>query len=262
MADPKPLLLGGLPALADAPAFDLDTIKDDLGMPAGDTSQDEWLQRRIDEIWARFEAYTLRSLAVPPATFVDDWSTVVELSRHHLLPPAWDFRPTASTYLRQFPVVAVSAFEIDGAVSDPTRVRFNPKTGQLLAVDLSAWNRDLGPRLYGSRAKITYTAGFATVPPDLYGALIGILQMLWTTRAAQVAGLPAGVRAVSAIDVGEVQFWDAQKLEVARIASASEGGDPVLGAFAAYLSPYVDWRSTLGSPTYAGSTIVPAAPPP
>jgi hypothetical protein len=258
MADPKPLVLGGLPALADAPVFDLDTIKDDLGIPLTDTSQDEWLQRRIDGIWARFEAYTLRSLAVPPATFVDDWSTVVELSRHWLLPPSFEFRPTASTFLRQFPVKAVTAFEIDGGAADASRVRFNPKTGQLLALDNQAWSSDLGPRLAGSRAKITYTAGFDAVPADLYGALVGILQMLWTQRATVAAGLPAGVKGVNAVDVGQVEFYDASKLLEAQITSGSEGGDPLLGPFAAYLSPYVDWRSTLGSPTYAGSSLVPA----
>ena len=257
MADPKPLVLGGLPALADAPVFDLDTIKDDLGIPAGDTSQDEWLQRRIDEIWARFEAYTLRSLAVPPATFVDDWSTVVELSRYQVLPPAWAFRPAASTFLRQFPVKAVTVFEIDGGVVDPTRVRFNPKTGQLLAVDESAWSSDLGPRLYGSRAKITYTAGFDTVPADLYGALVGILQMLWTQRAAIAAGLPSNLKSVNAIDVGQVEFADSTRLLEAQISAGSKGGDPLLGPFAASLAPYVDLRSALGSPTYAGSTLVP-----
>jgi hypothetical protein len=176
------------------------------------------------------------------------------------VPPSWDFQRTASTYLRQFPVVAVTAFEVDGAVSDPTLVRFNPKTGQLLSLDAAGWSHDLGPRLACSRAKITYTAGFATVPADLYGALVGVLQMLWTARAAQEAGLPPGVRTVNAIDVGEVQFYDSSKLLELQIASASEGGDPMLGPFAAYLSPYVDWRSSLGSPTYAGSAIVPAPP--
>lgn len=258
MADPKPLVLGGLPAPADAPVFDLDTIKDDLGIPKDDTSQDEWLQRRIDEIWARFESYTMRSLAVPPASFVDDWSTVVDLARHINLPPSWDFRQRASTFLRQFPVVAVTAFEIDGGVSDASLVRFKASTGQLVALD-GNWSHDLGPRLACSRARITYTAGFATVPADLYGALIGILQTLWTQRAAQVAGLPPGVRTISAIDVGEVSFWDSQKLEVARVASASEGGDPLLGPFAANLAPYIDWRSGLGSSTYAASEL--AAPP-
>ena len=36
---------------------DLDTIKDDLSIPHGDTNQDEWLQRRIDGVWTRMEAY-------------------------------------------------------------------------------------------------------------------------------------------------------------------------------------------------------------
>jgi len=43
---------------------DLDTIKDDLGIPHGDTNQDEWLQRRIDGVWARMEAYRPHRLAM------------------------------------------------------------------------------------------------------------------------------------------------------------------------------------------------------
>jgi hypothetical protein len=261
MADPKPLVLGGLPAVvADAPVFDLDTIKDDLGIPLDDTTQDAWLQRRIADIWGRFESYTMRSLAVPPATFVDDWSAVVELSRHILLPPSWDFRQRASTFLRQFPVIAITAFEIDGGPGDPAIVRFKASTGQLLSLDGNYWSHDLGWRLSGSRARITYTAGFATVPADLYGALVGVLQMMWTQRAATVAGLPAGVKSVNAIDVGEVSFYDSSKLLEQQIASTAEGGDPLLGPFTASLAPYVDWRSGLGSATYAESAAV-ATPP-
>ena len=260
MADPKPLVLGGKPALAaDAPVFDLDTIKDDLGIPLDDTTQDAWLQRRIADIWGRFESYTMRSLAVPPAPFVDDWSSVVELSRHVLLPPSWDFRQRASTFLRQFPVVEVTAFEIDGGPADPAVVRFKASSGQLLSLD-GNYTSDLGPRLAGSRARITYTAGFATVPADLYGALVGVLQMMWTQRAASVAGLPAGVKTVSAIDVGDVSFYDSSKLLEQQIASTAEGGDPLLGPFTASLAPYVDWRSGLGSATYAESVAVEAPP--
>ena len=261
MADPKPLVLGGKPALAAAPVFDLDTIKDDLGIALDDTTQDAWLERRIADIWGRFESYTMRSLAVPPAPFVDDWSAVVELSRHILLPPSWDFRQRASTFLRQFPVVAVTAFEIDGGTVDPSLVRFKASTGQLLALD-GNWSHDLGPRLANSRARITYTAGFASVPPDLYGALVGVLQMMWTQRAAAVAGLPAGVKSVSGIDVGEVSFSDPAALLETQMASTAKGGDPLLGPFTASLAPYVDWRSGLGSATYAESAAVVAEAPP
>ena len=40
------------------------------------------------------------------------------------------------------------------------------------------------------------------------------------------------------------------------MSTGAKGGDPLLGPLAASLAPYVDWRSTLGSPTYAGSTLV------
>ena len=58
---------GKAAAKATHAPIDLDTIKDDLGIPTGDTSQDEWLQRRIDGVWARMEAYTCRKLCAPPA---------------------------------------------------------------------------------------------------------------------------------------------------------------------------------------------------
>jgi hypothetical protein len=51
---------GKAAAKATHAPIDLATIKDDFGIPAGDTSQDEWLQRRIDGVWARMEAYTCR----------------------------------------------------------------------------------------------------------------------------------------------------------------------------------------------------------
>jgi hypothetical protein len=48
----------------DPQPVDLDTIKDDLGISLGDTHQDERLQRRIDGVSARMEAYRPHRLAM------------------------------------------------------------------------------------------------------------------------------------------------------------------------------------------------------
>ena len=52
------------PAKAMHAAADLDTIEDGLGIPQGDTGQDEWLQRRIVGVWARMEACRPHRLAM------------------------------------------------------------------------------------------------------------------------------------------------------------------------------------------------------
>ena len=43
---------------------DLDTIEDDLGIPHGYSSQNEWLQRCVDGVWARMEAQRPHRLAM------------------------------------------------------------------------------------------------------------------------------------------------------------------------------------------------------
>jgi len=52
------------PAKAMHAPVDLAAIKDDLCIPHWDTSQDEWLQGRIDGVWARIEAYRPHRLAM------------------------------------------------------------------------------------------------------------------------------------------------------------------------------------------------------
>ena len=52
------------PAMAMHAPVDPDTIEDGLGIPQVDTSQDEWLQRRIEGVWARMEACRPHRLAM------------------------------------------------------------------------------------------------------------------------------------------------------------------------------------------------------
>src|SRR5262245_13034829 len=91
-----------------APADLLATIKDDLGIPPTDASNDVWLQRRIDGVWARMEAYTFRKLCAPPQAFVDDWGELVVQGYHANVPPPIAYPPRATIFLRYFPVASIT----------------------------------------------------------------------------------------------------------------------------------------------------------
>lgn len=246
-----------------APPVDLDALKDDLGIPAGDTSQDAWLQRRIDGVWAAFESYTGRRLCVPPAQFMDDWGSVALTRPHRNVPPPLAYPASASVFLRYYPVVSVDAIVQSEAAGVSANVVFDAATGKLTSVDgplWGQWHHDLGGMLLCNRARITYTAGWATTPPDLYEALLGALQQLWAKRAAQVGmgGGLAAARTVTAIDVGTVEFdTGALFLEnAARQKSPAGTIDPLLGPWAATLDPYRDIRGWLGSSACPTTTPV------
>lgn len=237
--------------MSDAP-IDLANLKDDLGIT--DTSQDEWLQRRVNGLWSRIERYTERRLCAPPAAFVDDWSLVVENGRYQPLPPVLSWPTTASVFLRYFPVASIDAIEISGSAATAGDVRFEPKTGKLVGLRGEPWAYDLSHCLAWERVKITYTAGWAEVPADLYEVVLGAMNMLWPSRKSQVAGGIAGTPTkIDIMDVGSVDL-DAGNLFVE---SAAKGGsDPLLGPYASLLDSYVDHRSRIGWAMQAVTTEV------
>src|ERR1700760_1554593 len=100
-------------AKATQAPVDLYTIKDDLGIPAGDTSQDEWLQRRIDGVWARMESYTYRKLCAPPAGFVDDWGELIDQHYAANQPPVISYSRRGTVFLRYFPVASIDAIVVN-----------------------------------------------------------------------------------------------------------------------------------------------------
>src|SRR6185437_7053379 len=100
------------PATLSAP-IDLATIKDDLGIPADDTSNDAWLQRRIEGIWSRFQAYTGRPLQLA-STWADDWGLLITNHPAYTQPPLIRAYPSATVFLRVFPVLAVSKLVLSG----------------------------------------------------------------------------------------------------------------------------------------------------
>lgn len=242
MADRKALRL--------APV-DLDTIKDDLGIPADDTTSDAWLGRRIDALWARFQVYTGRTLG-PQAAWIDDWSEIARHNVHPNEPPIWNARPSASVFLRVFPVASVDAIVFNGMADDPAKVVVDAATGKVLSLDGALQESDCGPALYSRQAVVTYTAGFAEIPPDLYEALVGCLAPLWAVRQAQQSGIGSGlgsIARINAVDVGDVEFSTGLGGFVAD-ASRKGSNDPLIGPWSALLDPYVDWRAFIGGALY------------
>lgn len=250
-----------------APAVDLATLKDDLGIPASDTTQDAWLERRIAGVWSAFEEYTGRRLSVPPAQFMDDWGDVVLSGRRTNLPPVLAFPQRASVYLRLYPVTSIDAVENYGAAGNPADVSVEEATGKIVSLQASVLGDayDCGQTLLGNRAKITYHAGWETMPAELYEALLGVLQELWKVRAAQTgsaSGGLAGVGSITAIDVGTVELDAGNTFVQSATRYGGPGLNPLLGPWTSLLDPYRDFRGKIGGTAYASTTEVEAPPPP
>lgn len=249
-----------LAAAADAPPGLLATIKDDLNIPVDDTTNDAWVQRRIDNIWARFEKYCCRALPVPPAQFIDDWGEITETQSNRVMPPMIDFWPVGSPFLRYCPVVSIDAITLNGADGDVSLVKFEPASGKLFALSTTAgpYAHDVSHWLRCERVQITYTAGWTETPGDLYEALLGCLMPLWQARVAQQAGGIAGgaVSRINVVDVGEVDL-DTAGAFIESADRARAGGDPLLGPWITLLDNYVDVRVQMGSPLIPTTRPVP-----
>lgn len=242
---------------------DLDTIKDDLGMPAGNEN-DAWLQRRIDEAWARFEKYTSRFLAVPPATFIDDWSLIASAMHIANQPPVLEPWPIGSPFLRCCPVVSIEAIRCNSQDLDPTKVRFEAATGKLFSLQEN-WRsgHDVSGELRLGDTAITYKAGWATVPPDLNAALLGVLAVQWGQRSGQAAGMPGGgaIHSINVVDVGTVDLSSTSAfVDSANKYRSPTGTDPLLGPWQGLLDPYMDYRVQIGSPLIPVTTMAPVPP--
>jgi hypothetical protein len=253
--------------------IDLDTIKDDLNII--DDSQDAWLQRRLDGVWARMESFCGRKLCAPPLPFVDDWGEITINGEHVNRPPLLAYWPRASVFLRVHPVAEITAIELYGSSADPAQALFDIDSGKLFTVTAGGtvgavgwargWEYDLGRELLSARARVSYMAGWATVPADLYEAALGAVQVLWTARQAQLAGLGGGaVTSIDVMDVGSVQLAGANSFVDAATKRGIGGTvDPLLGPWLAVLNDYIDWRATLGAdalPTTKEGTAEGSAP--
>jgi len=252
--------------MPDAPV-DLDTIKDDLGIAAGDSSHDAWLQRRVNGVWSRFQQYTGRPLTLS-AAWADDWGELVQNHPGYTEPPLIRALPSASVFLRVFPVQQVTRLVVNDVSQDPTSLMFDRDSGKLLGLGGHPW--DLRTFLPSARVRIEYAAGFLEVPSDLYEALLGAVQVQWNERQASQAGVAgAGFlpSRISVQDVGEVDINLTPNFFVEQAMRHSTSTDPLIAAWATLLDPYVDWRSLLGGSGAYPTTVpldgsVPVPPPP
>jgi hypothetical protein len=235
-----------------APTFDLDTVKDDVGMPAG-TENDAWLQRRIDGIWSRFEGYAQRYLGAP-ADFTDAWQPLSPITNAPAFWPSFTASPVF--YLRNYPVSAIVSASDSGISIAAASVVFDAKTG--LLVGYGAPDAPTKFRL----PVVTYTAGYETVPADLYDCLIGILRTLWATRANDQSGLAIGGMLPTELNIADVGNV---KLGAGGAAFGFDAGvkdaysDPYIGPYAYILNSYTDYRVATGSNMLPRTTEVVAS---
>jgi hypothetical protein len=225
---------------------DLDNVKSDLGIT--DDYDDNWLIRRCNGIWSRFQIYTGRPLLLS-SQWMDDWS--------HIAPPPWWWtsRQGVSEFLKVYPVQSVDGLVVGGAAGDEATVFFDRLSGRILSYGVTVPMYCVGASLLTDAAVITYTAGFEVLPEDLYEALIGCLTEMWTARQLQGAGTTGRVSSISAGDLGEVQF-SSDLAGFIGDASKRISADPMLGPWKAVLDPYRDYRSFLGNDMKPRTTAV------
>jgi hypothetical protein len=233
--------------------IDLAILKDDLNIPPTDTTNDAWLQRRADGVWARFETFCGRKLCSPPQPFVDDWGEISIAGHHVNLPPVIAQWPRTTQFLRVYPVAAITAVRLSGTDIDATKTLWDIDSGKLFTFEAVAtgWGgwagENLSRRLLGEQARVEYLAGWDTVPPDLYEALLGAMQVLWQGRVAQQQYGGSGyVRQIDVIDVGSVQFASANSFVEGTLKGVGTN-DPLLGPWLNNITDYIDWRATLGA---------------
>jgi hypothetical protein len=224
------------------PAFDIPTIKEDLGV-TGSTPSDAWWNRRIAAIWSAFQRYTHRQLS-PKIKAQDDFSSVFEQGDWY------GCRSRASIFLTHFPVINIVSFEIDSGAGTLANLLVDKSSGKILSLDGVNSIYDSGWTLQSRLFKVIYNAGWdlADIPSDLYEALIGILRQqyaVWSSQSNLGFGGMVPNR-VSVMDVGDVALGPNA---TAAEAAALKGGftDPLLGAWETVLDPYVDHRRVLGS---------------
>lgn len=251
--------LRAAPGVRSQLEFDLEILKDDLGIAGNDN--DAWLIRRVGEVWARFETYTSRFLAVPPSTFTDDWGAISSTMAYRNQPPLIDFAPVGSPFLRVTPVRSIIGVVRNGLPStDPTLVNYEAGSGKLFNLGDSGFARDVSRELLTGSVRITYTAGWDTIPPDLYNALVGVLTPIWAQRTGQAAGIPGGgsIASIGVTDLGELTFGGSSFVDAALKRGGGGVSDPLLGPYTTTLDYYYDARVNMGSPLIPVTIAMPA----
>ena len=111
------------------------------------------------------------------SAFIENW-----LGRKVLSAPAIDYQSGSGKdvmILRDTPVVSVQSVTVDGAVLSPTTDA--TQTGWAVIDDWLVYQHGIWPR--GRRnIVIEYTAGFASVPPDIEQAVIDLVALRYKER--------------------------------------------------------------------------------
>jgi len=224
------------------PTFDLDILKDDIGMPPG-TENDAWLLRRVEGVWSRMETYCNRHLG-SLTSFRDVWKPAQIESN---VGAYWPYSGGVVYYLRHYPVKEILlAIDGDQLLPDPASVLFNPHNGALLGYGPT------GSPTYFSLPQIAYTAGYDPIPPDLYESMVGILQSVWNARSNAKSGLATGGMIPSQIDIADVGSITLGGGNTASgfsstLIAGGDYNDPMLGPYMYVLDGYRDKRAEMGS---------------
>lgn len=138
---------------------DVASVKESLGIDSGDTSKDNLIKRKINQATLYIESYC-------------------SLSRDHHLKEStytneeYDGTNNSTIVLRMRPVSVITTFQRrDSTLSDGA---FSDVESELYFSDLNAGVIELVTRSNGgwNRYRVTYTAGYSTIPADLAEACV------------------------------------------------------------------------------------------
>lgn len=137
----------------------VDDVKESLGIDSGDTSKDNLIKRKINQATLYIETYCglARDHHFKETTYTDE---------------EYDGARGNSLVLRMRPVSTITSFQVRNSnASDGT---FSDVESELYFKDLSAGIIELITNTYGgwNRYRVTYTAGYSTIPFDLSEACV------------------------------------------------------------------------------------------
>jgi len=153
----------------------LEVVKNELGIPDSDTSQDVWIGRAITRGSAAFSNYCNR--VFPPET-VQDQIWLQSDAYPYQVPGV-----VAPLRLTRWPVISVTSVSVNQGngytqtLTAGTDYYLDAKNGELIR--LNVWTT-FPTNWDGAPTAVTYQAGYATIPSDLEQAIL-----LWIAGAYQ-----------------------------------------------------------------------------
>jgi hypothetical protein len=142
-------------------------VKESLGIASSDTSKDNLITRKINQATDMIENYTGRRFKL--TTYTDE---------------EYDATNASQLILRQRPVVELTSFGIRD--TDLNDAQWEGIDTELFFTDNSAGVIDLDFQARGrwNRYRITYSAGYSTIPSDVAEACASLAAFLTTNAAA------------------------------------------------------------------------------